>query len=96
MIVFVNRFTVHGSADEFERAFADTAEFFAECPGFLSYRLVRSTGDPRTYVNIAEWDDPSALRAATERPPFQAHAQRLRALATSEPQFFQPVHERRA
>jgi heme-degrading monooxygenase HmoA len=95
VIVFVNRFTVHGPPDEFERAFAETAAFFAGCPGFISHRLVRSTGDPRLYVNIAEWTDQGALRAATERPPFQEHAGRLRALASSDPQFFETVAERR-
>ena len=95
MIIFVNTFTVYGPADEFERVFDETGAFFSACPGFRSYRLVRSAADSCRYVNIAEWDDQAALRAATQLPEFQVHASKLRSLATSEPQFFETVAERR-
>ncbi|CAL9327116.1 antibiotic biosynthesis monooxygenase family protein [Streptomyces sp. SudanB182_2057] len=94
MIVFINRFTVTGDPRAFERAFADTAAHLAERPGFLRHRLVRSTDDPRSYVNVAEWETAADLRAAVHGPAFDEHARSLRALAHSEPHVYEVVIER--
>ncbi|MFC4910154.1 antibiotic biosynthesis monooxygenase family protein [Actinomadura gamaensis] len=94
MIVFVNTFVVAGTAEEFERVFTETSDFLCGQPGFLSHRLVRSTSEPSRYVNVATWKDEAALRAATRQPGFADHARRLRALATSDPHFYEPVMER--
>ncbi|MER5940436.1 antibiotic biosynthesis monooxygenase family protein [Streptomyces sp. NPDC001928] len=93
MLVFINRFTVTGDPLEFERAFAETADHLARQPGFIRYRLVRSTDDPRSYANVAEWETAQALRDALRGPEFDEHARRLRELARSEPRFYDVVSE---
>ncbi|MBO2462637.1 antibiotic biosynthesis monooxygenase family protein [Actinomadura violacea] len=91
MIVFVNRFVVHGDPADFERAFADTAAYFTRWPGYIGNRLVRALDDAASYANIAEWESADALRAATRAAEFDEHARRLRALARSEQTFYEPV-----
>ncbi|MCU1470906.1 MAG: Antibiotic biosynthesis monooxygenase [Glaciihabitans sp.] len=87
-LTLVNRFTVTGSAEEFEKVFAETSEFFAEQPGFIDHTLLRQIDGTNIYVNLAHWSDQSALRAAVSRPEFHPHSAALRALATSEPTLF--------
>jgi monooxygenase len=96
VIVFVNSFMMKGSAEEFERAFTETAEFLCAQDGFVSHRLVRSQRDPNHYLNVALWESEAALRAATGLPEFAKHGKRLRELAFSDPQFFDCVVERHA
>jgi heme-degrading monooxygenase HmoA len=93
MILFINRFTVTGDPGEFERVFAGTAEHLTGRPGFIRYRLVRSADDPRSYANVAEWETAADLRDAVRGPEFDEHAQKLRALARSEPHFYEVVTE---
>lgn len=89
-ITFVNQFTVHGSPEEFERAFADTATFLTEQPGLLEYTLLRQQGRQDAYINIARWRSLAALKEAAKQPAFEAHATALRALATSQPTVYSP------
>lgn len=89
-IVFVNRFTVPGPAEEFESAFERSAEFLRRQPGLLGYTLARHVDRPDQYVNIARWRDAAALRAATTHPRFQEHAAALRALSTREHDLYRP------
>ncbi|MCE7081094.1 antibiotic biosynthesis monooxygenase [Streptomyces sp. ST2-7A] len=83
-ITFVNRFTVHGSPEEFERAFADTSAFMVRQPGFLEHTLVRRLGREDQYINIASWTDEESFRAALRQDGFAPHAAALRALSRSE------------
>jgi heme-degrading monooxygenase HmoA len=94
MIVFVNNFALKGPAAEFERVFTETSDFLRVQPGFLSHRLVRSAKDPQHYLNIALWESEAALRAASGLAEFADHAHRLREVASTDPQFYQPVMER--
>ncbi|MGW5969648.1 antibiotic biosynthesis monooxygenase family protein [Streptomyces sp. NPDC055186] len=94
-VTFVNRFTLSGSAEEFEAVFAGTAEFLCRRPGFRWHTLLvpadtgRDPADVRPqYVNIAVWDDEASFRAAVAHPDFPAHASALRALSTSEPTLY--------
>ncbi|MEU7467755.1 antibiotic biosynthesis monooxygenase family protein [Streptomyces sp. NPDC044984] len=94
-VTFVNRFTLSGSAEDFEAAFAETAEFLCRRPGFRWHTLLvptdtgRDPADTRPqYVNIAVWDDEASFRAAVAHPDFPAHASALRALSTSEPTLY--------
>ncbi|WP_235017616.1 antibiotic biosynthesis monooxygenase family protein [Thermomonospora echinospora] len=87
----MNRFTVHASPDEFERVFAETAEFMARQDGFLQHTLLRHVDDERSYVNIAQWRDEAAFRAAVAAPGFGPHAASLRALSASEPSLYTPA-----
>ncbi|GAA2248258.1 hypothetical protein GCM10010145_14370 [Streptomyces ruber] len=94
-VMFVNRFTLSGSAEDFEAAFAGTAEFLCRRPGFRWHTLLvpaetghRAAGTRPQYVNVAVWDDEASFRAALAHPNFPAHAAALRALSTSEPALY--------
>lgn len=89
-VTFVNRFSLHGSPEEFERAFAETSAFMGSQPGFLFHALLRHEGKEDQYVNIALWRDAASLRAAVGNRDFQPHASALRALSTSEPNIYLP------
>lgn len=90
VVIFINRFTVHGTPEEFERVFAGTSEFMARQPGFLEHTLLRHLGECAAYVNIAHWSDEESFRRAVTQPEFAAHARALRALSTSEPNLYSP------
>ncbi|MBV9010720.1 MAG: antibiotic biosynthesis monooxygenase [Pseudonocardiales bacterium] len=96
MVVFVNQFSVHGNAEDFERAFQASSEFMRRQPGFLRHSLVRSTLLPERYVNVAEWEDAASFRRATEHPDFESHVRELHELASSEPHLCVPVLQRGA
>ncbi|OUD04933.1 SDR family oxidoreductase [Streptomyces swartbergensis] len=94
-ITFINTFTLSGSPEEFEEAFARTSQYMARQPGFVEHTLARHTKDPQRYVNIARWQDAESLQRAVAQPEFQGHAAALRALATSDPQMYAPVRTAR-
>ncbi|GAA3507464.1 antibiotic biosynthesis monooxygenase family protein [Streptomyces showdoensis] len=83
-VTFVNRFTVHGPAAEFEEVFARTSAFMARQPGFVRHSLLRELDDPAAYVNLAVWADRASFQRAVGRPEFAPHATALRALSRSE------------
>jgi uncharacterized protein YndB with AHSA1/START domain/heme-degrading monooxygenase HmoA len=87
-VTLVNSFTVTAPAADFESAFAATAAYFAEQPGFVEHVLLRQDDEPLSYVNVARWTDERSLRAAVARPEFLAHSAALRELATSTPRLF--------
>lgn len=87
-VVLVNRFTVYGSPEEFEKAFAETSAYFREQDGFVGYTLLGHTVNPGGYVNIAHWRDEASLRRALSRPEFGRHQAALRELSTSEPELY--------
>jgi monooxygenase len=89
-ITFVNRFTVHGAPEEFERAFAQTAEVLRGQPGLVQYTLLRHVDRSDSYINIAQWRDAASLRRAVQHPEFAAHVTALRAVSTSEPNTYAP------
>ncbi|AKJ11932.1 hypothetical protein ABB07_18395 [Streptomyces incarnatus] len=91
MIVLVNVFQVHGSAEGFERAFTKVSEIMRTQPGFLHHRLLRSEGADSTYVNVAEWQDEQSLRAALARREVVARLRPLSAFATGRPTVCRPV-----
>jgi monooxygenase len=90
-VTFINRFTVHAPAEEFERTFAATTAFMAEQDGYLGNTLLRHTTDGRSYVNIAVWRDAEHFRRAVAHPEFAPHAGALRTLSVSEPNLYQEV-----
>ncbi|MFC7330962.1 antibiotic biosynthesis monooxygenase family protein [Marinactinospora rubrisoli] len=89
-VIFVNRFTLHTSPEEFERVFAETARFLQRQPGFLEYTLSRHADNPGGYLNIARWRDARAFHTAVTHPDFAAHAAALRAVSTSDPGLYVP------
>jgi len=96
MVTLINRCTVHGDTDEFERVFATSSVFMCSQPGFASHRLVRSLRNPKVYVNVAEWQSVAQHQAAVARPGFADHMKELAALAAVDPDLYTPVLERAA
>jgi deoxynogalonate / 12-deoxyaklanonic acid monooxygenase len=90
-VTFINRFTVHGSPEEFERRFADSCAFMAARAGYLGNTLLRHAQDPQAYVNIALWRDAQHFQRAVADPAFGPHRDALRALSASEPGLYRPV-----
>jgi len=90
MITFVNRFQLTGAAEEFEKAFDETAEFLRAQPGLIRYTLSHQLDEPSSYVNIALWESADALRAALSHPDFGNHAKAMRGLAESQGAVFGP------
>lgn len=95
VVTFVNTFTVTGSSQEFERAFADISDFMAAQPGFLQYTLSKHVDPARAneYVNIALWTDIQSWKAAIAAPGFSNHAKEIRALATNVANLYEPRQE---
>lgn len=93
MVTLVNRFTVFGEPDEFERIWKSSSDFMRRQPGFISFRLVRSITDPKTYINIAEWADAESHRRVTGGPDFGKHIAELRALSHPDPNLCEMVIE---
>src|SRR4026209_1775062 len=72
-ITFVNRFTVNGAHEDFERAFNETAEFIRRQPGRLRYTLSRDVRDANQYINVAYWDNAESLKTVLAHPDFAGH-----------------------
>lgn len=91
-VTFVNTFTVHSAAEEFEQVFADISEFMAAQPGFIQYTLSRHIDDDKQnrYVNIALWTDVESWRAAVAHPGFATHAKEIRSRCTNESNLYAP------
>ncbi|MCX4766676.1 antibiotic biosynthesis monooxygenase [Streptomyces sp. NBC_01275] len=87
-VTFVNTFTVHAEPEVFEKEFARTSEFMARQPGFVRHTLSQHAERPGEYVNVAEWRDLAAFRAAVSHTDFAPHAGALRALAESRPELY--------
>lgn len=94
MVILINRFTVTGDAEEFERVFEASSEFMVNQPGFQSHQLVRSLRNPTSYVNIALWESPQAHQAVVRSSGFAEHIAQLAKVATAEPDLYQPVLDR--
>ncbi|GHE92558.1 hypothetical protein GCM10018785_68430 [Streptomyces longispororuber] len=86
---FINRYTVTGDVEEFRRLLGMLSAYMREQPGFAAHRLYRSARDERTFVEIAEWTDPEAHRAALAGEGFQGPVAELRKLATADPSPFE-------
>ena len=85
MVTMVNKFTVSGNPEEFEKVWLESAEFMRSQPGFVGFRFFRSVMDPLVYVNIAEWASVEDHQRVLQGPDFQDHIRALAALATPEP-----------
>ncbi|SEG93572.1 Acyl-CoA synthetase (AMP-forming)/AMP-acid ligase II [Actinacidiphila yanglinensis] len=84
MHYFVNRFTVTGDAEEFERLLGKITDYMAGQPGFRSYKLYRSVQDRNVYVETAEWDDAAAHQKAVSGDGFRGPVMEIMKLAKAE------------
>lgn len=95
VVTFVNTFTVTSDPLDFERVFADIADFMAAQPGFLQFTLSRHVDPSRVneYVNIALWTDIQSWKDAISGPDFADHAVEIRARATNVANLYEPRQE---
>jgi heme-degrading monooxygenase HmoA len=73
-VTLINIFEIDVSEVEaFMEGWRERAEFMSTQPGFRSFRLHRALSHDSRFqlVNVAEWDSPEALRAATADERFQ-------------------------
>lgn len=93
MVVLVNRFTISGSAADFERIWASSSDFMRRQPGFVSFRLVRSINEDNVYLNIAQWESAADHQRVVRSPEFRTHITELAQVARAEPDLYQVVME---
>ena len=91
-VVLINTFTVApADVDQLLDAWAEDAAFMKQQPGFIATQLHRGIAGSTTFVNVAVWESPQALRAAFLSPQFQSHAARYPDTAVATPHLFQKV-----
>ncbi|MDH6132397.1 quinol monooxygenase YgiN [Kitasatospora sp. MAA4] len=93
MVIFVNKLTLIGSAEEFEKRYEKVAEFMETQVGLIRYALTRSPKDPSVYFNIAEWEDEETFRTALKDPEFRVRLDALTGLIKGEPHLTEPVFQ---
>lgn len=93
MVILLNRFTVTGSPEKFEEVFKKTSEFMREQPGFMGHTLVKSLGNPNSYVNIAHWADAADHIRSVQHRDFMEHVTALAEVASSEPDLYSIVQD---
>lgn len=93
MVILLNRFTLHASGEDFERAFKESGELMRRQPGFINYRLVRSLDNPSVYTNIAQWEDRESHDRVVRSPEFAEHIKTLAAVARPGPELWEVVME---
>lgn len=92
----INRFTVSGDVEEFERLLREVNKHMSAQPGFHFHRLYRSEREPNVYVETSEWESPELHKAAMSQDGFWGPVKQIGQLATVEPGAFEVVRESRA
>lgn len=93
MVVFVNKLTLIGDAEEFEKRYEAVGAFMETQPGLIRYSLVRSGKDSSVYFNLAEWEDEETFRKALAEPEFRSRLDALSGLIKGEPHLTVPVRQ---
>ncbi|MGX1673424.1 antibiotic biosynthesis monooxygenase family protein [Streptomyces sp. NPDC055400] len=96
MVTFVNKLTVHGDVEEFLAAKDRVTAYMSAQPGYLGHRTLRLAGGEPVFLELADWQDAAAHRAAVTSPAFGALVGGLKQLATPEPALYETVPERGA
>ncbi|BFO23230.1 hypothetical protein SHKM778_96180 (plasmid) [Streptomyces sp. KM77-8] len=93
MITVINRLTVHGDVDAFQKILGGITEHMSSQPGFLSHSLYRSLNHPEVFVETARWADAESHRRAMKATAFRDRVRGLEDLATPEPDVFEILEE---
>ncbi len=93
MVTLINRLTVTGDQEKFLGLLAEITEHMKAQPGFLSHQLYRSQRNDGSFVEIAEWDNAQAHRAAMQLPGFFEKVKQLQSIASAEPDVFEVVDD---
>ena len=91
MVMFITKFTVKGDPEQFEKFFAEHAGFMSSQPGFVSFQLLKSAGEPNIYLNIGQWQTVEDQRRVTQSAEFRSHAGTMRELVDVEAGVYLPV-----
>ncbi|MET8773070.1 antibiotic biosynthesis monooxygenase family protein [Streptomyces sp. NPDC004658] len=93
MVTLINKFTVKGNFDEFERIWAQSAEFMRSQPGFIGFKLHRSLSRPDVYVNVALWQTQADHQRVLASAEFGEHISQLANVAVPDPDLYTVVLE---
>ena len=93
MVILINRFTLTASPEEFEEAFEESAVFMRAQPGFIRHTLVKSLRDPKTYVNIAQWQEAADHIRVVHSPEFKEHVTNLAKVGRADPDLYSVVQD---
>jgi quinol monooxygenase YgiN len=93
VVVFVNKLTVVGSADDMELIYSRIGAFMSAQPGLIRYQLVRSTKQADVYFNIAEWQSAEDFQRALKRDEFQQLYATLKPLIKGDAHLSEVVQE---
>ncbi|MYW97965.1 antibiotic biosynthesis monooxygenase [Amycolatopsis rubida] len=96
MFYTVNRYTVSGDAEEFDRLLREVNRHMSAQPGFHVYRLYRSESEPKVYLETSQWETAEQHRAAMTQDGFWGPVKKIGEIAAVEPGSFQLVRENRA
>ncbi|MEV4636654.1 antibiotic biosynthesis monooxygenase family protein [Actinoplanes sp. NPDC049548] len=87
MLTMVNQIKVTGDPEAFRKALAALSTYMKAQPGFLSHRLYRSTRNPNSYFETAEWTDGVTHQQALTTDTFRELVGELLKHATADPDF---------
>jgi heme-degrading monooxygenase HmoA len=93
MVTVINRLTVTGDRDEFERILGELTAYMKRQPGFLSHHLYRSVRDPNVYVEFGEWRDAVDHQRAMKGEEFLSRVPEIMKHAKAEPDVFDSLTE---
>lgn len=93
MVTFVNKLTVHGDHDTFLEVRARLTAFMSARPGYVGHRHLRKLGADVVYLELAEWEDAAAHRAAFATEEFQRLIAQLKPLVSAEPAMYEAAEE---
>ncbi|MFI7499851.1 antibiotic biosynthesis monooxygenase family protein [Streptomyces sp. NPDC049687] len=93
MVTLINKFTVKGDFDAFERIWAQSAEFMRSQKGFIGFKLHRSLSRPDIYVNVALWESQADHQRVLASREFGEHIKELAALSVPDPDLYAVVLE---
>lgn len=88
MITLINKVTVVGDRDAFDRAQKDIEEFMHAQPGALRFQLLQAADHPDQFVEVAEWQSREHHLKAVQNPDFMSRAKALREHAEFERQSY--------
>jgi quinol monooxygenase YgiN len=94
MVTFVNKLTVHGDVEEFLAAKDRVTAYMSAQPGYVDHQTLRLVGSEPVFLELAQWQDAAAHRAAVTSPAFRELVGGLRQLATPDPGLYETLPER--
>lgn len=93
MVTLINKFTVNGDIEQFQKAVAGVSEFMRAQPGYLGHEMFQSLNKPEIFVEMARWDEAASHRKAVQSDEFRERVQALRGLATPDADLYAPLED---